>query len=332
MTRAGDNLVLHTRTRARLRLGRGGQESDDGKKIKCGLASRRAARGRPRMMWHSPVSPGKAAPEVPGAPERTLPAVGRGGGQQLERNSLASGVIPYSSFRDGRWRGTPRLPRDTRPPSPRVGTLSRSPAVGVAGGGRGSGGEVPAPARLLRREKGTGRRASLQKCQPGAGSGGPGHCCPRWQPGTPRRFAQSHFPGEPPATPGHGAEVPKTKDPTPKPLLAKSQRAESISPGSFPPPPAELRAGPSRGSGAAAACGRGSEQGRAAGLLCGGHPPGEVRGEWSRDLKELPRKGATQTCGRPPNPICRAVGAKRRCQGLFISRRNGGSGPRIARR
>lgn len=293
-----------------------------------------------------PGVPGKGSPRrCRGAPQGTLPAAGRRGGQQLETAPWLPELCPAPLPGMAGAGGT------HAPPAP-GGPLSPSPPLGVAGRGRGSGGQVPAPASV----PAAGREAGeLQKCRPGA-AGGAGHCCPRRrQPGIPRRSARRLFPGEPPAAPGHEAEVPKTKDPTLRPLLAKSRRAESISPESFPPPPAELRAGPVAPSRAvlcpaqpcravpSPAVAAGPQPAAGGGASRGGwwsccvgdgreHPPGEVRGEWSRDLKELPRKGATQTCGRPPNPICRAAAAKRRRQGLFISRRSGGSGPRIARR
>lgn len=212
---------------------------------------------------------GEGSPDrCQGAPERT-PGAGEGSSWKVAPWLPELSPAPVSGMAGGgghcSWRGAHGAPGP--PMSARHPWASRS-------GGWSSAGQLPAPApRLLRRERETGRRASLQKCRPGAGSGGPGHRSPRQQAGIPRRFAQRVLSGEPPATLGHEAEVPKTKDPTLKPLLAKSQRAESISPESFPPPPAELRAGPvapSRGSGAAAGCGRGSEQGRAAALLCRG--------------------------------------------------------------
>lgn len=192
-----------------------------------------------------PGVPGDGGPEgCQGAPERTRPATGHRGGEQLESSAVATGVVPCSSFRDGRWRGAPRLARETRPPSSPRGTVTLTTHGRRGQDGAPEGRSQPQPLGSCGGKGEPGGERACRSAGRALAAGGPGRCCPRRQPGTPRRFAQRLFPGEPPATPGHEAEGPKTKDPTLRPLLAKSQRAESISPESFPPPPAELRAGP----------------------------------------------------------------------------------------
>lgn len=219
---------------------------------------------------------------------------------------------------------------------PPLGPLSRSPGEGAARAGGGSGGQgSPRALRLLRRERGTGRRGSLQQCRPGAGSGGgAGALLPAAAARDSPALFPEDLPGRAASHPGGRRRRPQDKRPGAKTLPGKGAARPKYFSRDFSP----LRRGsaPCRtvAAGAAACCGGGAHKGGRVEPRRGGegrqHPPGEVRRAGGRGgsggLKGLPRKGATQTCGRPPSAICRAVGAKRRCQGLFISRRSGGSG------
>lgn len=137
-----------------------------------------------------PGVPGDGGPEgCHGAPERTRPATGHRGREQLESSAVATGVVPCSSFRDGRWRGAPRLARDTRPPAPH-GALSRSPPMGVAGRtGLRRAGPSPSPSAPAAVK---GNREASEPAEVPAG---------RWQRGGQGAAARGSNPGLPGALP-----------------------------------------------------------------------------------------------------------------------------------
>lgn len=198
-----------------------------------------------------PGVPGEGSPEVPGAPEPSLPAAGRRGGQQLESSALATGAVPCSSFRDGKGHTPPKPPRgDT--------------VTVTSGGRRGAGDGAP---------EGRSQPQPLGSCG-GRGEPGGGRACR--SAGRALAAGARGLPGALPRVSSRESRQPLrgTKPKSPRQKIRRqdpSWQSRSVPKvfhrGVLPLP--RRSSAPGR-AGAAAACGRGSEQGRAAGLLRGG--------------------------------------------------------------